>query len=191
MKIINVLGLKDPEKMSRTLLLTAGEGLRNKISPWQTIQQLNLHVKFVLACAMVWEYGDIPHFKALHFDNTDANLMENSINWGVCFVIPVGVEEHVRLSRLRSDGSIGIKHLFFDPLNNPKGPLKTIVCENPDIYETLDDKWKCDQFFHDCQRFHYGSPQKNMHGSQISTHNMVIPVTVQLIFRDVQVICKM
>ena len=89
---------------------------------------------------MLWEYGDIPHFKALHFDDTDANLMANSINLGVCFVIPVGVEEHVRLSRLRSDRSIRIKHLFFDLLNNTKAPLNTIVCENRDIYETMNDK---------------------------------------------------
>jgi len=196
----NHVVMKDHDLMKKSLLLTHGQGTRHArmlFWPWQLAAQLEtLHL--ALACALTWEYGEFPHFKALHYDDTDVNLIEMAKTWGVKFVIPVGVEEHRRVSCFLMDNSLGVKALFFDPVTNPKGPLKTLVCKDPEMYEILDDKWRCDQLFSDCRRFQYGRPQgvsdcvRDQNQLNISSvpHNMVLPVTIQLTLRDLQIICE-
>jgi len=190
------LEYKDHMQIKKTILLTCGEGKRDARWPYDILRQIPT-LNFALACAMTWEYGEFPHFKALHFDDTDVNLIEQANTWGIKYVIPVGVEEHIRVSRFCLDNSLGVKHLFFDPVTNPEGPLKTLVCKDPETYTILDHKWKCDQLFDDCRRFHYNEPQAVSDcvrdQDQLNTfggpRNMVIPVTIQLTFQDVQSIC--
>jgi len=185
--------------MKNSLLLTYGQGTCHaRRWPWQITDQLET-LNFALACALTWEYGEFPHFKALHFDDTDVNLMETAKTWGVKFVIPVGVEEHIRVSRFLLDNSLGVKDLFFDPVTNPEGPFKTLVCKDPETYEILDHKWRCDQLFNDCRRFHYDRHQalfdcvRDQNQLNVSSvpHNMVLPVTIQITLRDMQIICEM
>jgi len=180
---------KDPMKMNKTLLLSMKKGKRDKMWPWETLEELE-DLSFNVASSMTWEYGEFPHYKTLHEDDSDVELLEKAIIWGVNFVVPIGVGENIRISNFRRDKTLGASAFFFDPDSNPNGPLKTLICEDPEIYTTLDDKWICDQYFKECRRFEYGHYFSSFFNPSRVPHNLVLPVTVGLTASEVQNLCK-